>query len=47
MSEPDGMLKGWNSSVRTTTAIRSAWITTLTVSQRLPSSFLAVSVTWA
>ena len=33
------MLKGWNSTVRTTTAIRRAWMMTLIVSQRPPSSF--------
>src|SRR5215204_2387884 len=38
-SEPEGMLKGWNSTVRTTTAINSAWTMTLTVSRIPPSRF--------
>src|SRR5487761_2248587 len=33
ISEPDGMLNGSNRKVRTTSAINSAWTTTLTVSQ--------------
>src|SRR5215207_4911410 len=40
MSEPDGMLNGWNRTVRTTRAISRACRTTLMVSQRPPSSFL-------
>src|SRR5215208_4108496 len=38
-SEPEGMLKGWNSTVRTTTAINSAWTMTLSVSRIPPSRF--------
>src|SRR5438270_3074867 len=37
--EPDGILKGWNRSVRTTSAMSSAWTITLTVSAKPPSSF--------
>ena len=39
ISEPDGMLKGWNRKVRMTNAISSAWTMTFTVSIRPPSSF--------
>src|SRR3712207_8897943 len=46
MREPDGMLKGWNSTVRTTTAIRRAWTMTLIVSQRPPSSFFTLLPTY-
>ena len=45
MSEPDGMLKGWNSSVRTTTAMSSAWMTTFTVSRKPPSLSRGFAVT--
>src|SRR5208282_5349418 len=38
-SEPEGMLNGWKRSVRTTSAISSASMMTLTVSHQ-PSSFL-------
>jgi hypothetical protein len=46
MREPEGMLKGWKSTVRTTTAIRRAWMMTLIVSQRPPSSFFTVLPTY-
>src|SRR5918911_3442087 len=38
-SEPDGMLNGWNRTVRTTSAISRAWTITLTVSRIPPSRF--------
>src|SRR3954469_716135 len=38
-SEPEGMLKGWNRTVRTTSAMSRAWTMTLTVSRIPPSRF--------
>src|SRR5262249_4663122 len=38
--DPDGMLKGWNSNVRMTTAMMSAWIMTRMVSPTPLSAFV-------